>query len=104
MRLPVFFPSCNICMTLDLNPVISKQTENKMYVLCNNDSPKCTLLSEIMDYIVMLKRLVFTKRNKGERLGLQSWETLIRHFLSVLFSCCIAGIPAHLLLDMIGIK
>lgn len=51
-------------MTLDLARLIcSKRKENVCFVWL---APKFTLPRKIMAYIVMLKRLVFTKRNKGE--------------------------------------
>lgn len=51
-------------MTLDLTRLISSKLRRNVCFCAA--SPKFTLPSEIMAYIVMLKRLVFTKRNKGE--------------------------------------
>ena len=56
---------CNICMTLDPNPVMSPELRENV-CFCAQLPPKFTLPGEIMAYIVMLKRLVFTEWNKGE--------------------------------------
>lgn len=95
--MPVFF-CCNICMTLDLTRLIcSKLRENVCFCAAHPPQKKFTLPGEIIAYIVMLKRLVFTKRNKGEAVASPGghWLGSSCHFL---FTHCISGIPAQLLL------